>query len=190
MNADDKLKQNSGGLSDSTFDELEDPFANWPPRPSNSSSSMGSAANKPTSSHAASGPSTNNFGFLSNNTPIGLSKPHQGSLVSDTNKSTGANMNMQAIGVSNQGNSLSITNSKSILGMGYANASSNAKRASDLGSIFASTNSGPTPRLAPPPATAIGRGAAPSGRGRGRNQAPRSSHGEVSTKQPPLLDLL
>ncbi|XP_020272461.1 SCY1-like protein 2 isoform X2 [Asparagus officinalis] len=162
LNADEKKNQNSGGLSDNSFDDL-DPFANWPPKPSNLSDS----------SHAVSGTNTNGSDFGRYNNPIGVSNTYRGS------------------SVSNQGNSTSIASSNSALGMGYANASSKAKSAGHLGSIFASANSGnPTPRLAPPPTSAIGRGMANVGRGRGRNQASRSSHAKGSTEQPPLLDLL
>lgn len=189
LSADETQKHNPDGISGTSFDDL-DPFANWPPRPGNSSSSMGSVT-KSTNSHVVSGPSTNSLGFGSNK-PIGLSTPYQGSLVSGSDRTIRANMNMQAIGISNQGNASSTGNSNSTLGMGYANANNNAKRSGDLGSIFASSNSGnPTPRLAPPPTTAIGRRMATIGRGRGRNQASRSGHAnKISTEQPPLLDLL
>ncbi|XP_038975484.1 SCY1-like protein 2 [Phoenix dactylifera] len=184
-------KQNSGG-PDGAFDDL-DPFANWPPKPSNSASSLGSLT-KSSHTHGISS-NTSSAGLWSNSNPLGQSKPYQGSSVSNTNNLSGLGLNSQTLGQLKQGNSgSSFGNSMSTLGMGSHNSSvgqSAGKATGDLGSIFSSSNNGqPMPKLAPPPTSAIGRG---RGRNQGRSGLPkasRSGHSKVSSDQPPLLDLL
>lgn len=183
-------KQNSGSPV-TTFDDL-DPFANWPPKPSNSASGLGSLTKSRHTDGILS--NTSSTGFGSNSNPIGQSN-YQGSSISNTNNLSGLGLNSQTRGLLNQRNSGSVVgNSMSTLGTGYYNSSagqSAGKATGDFGSIFASSNNGQSmPRLAPPPTTAIGRG-------RGRNQghsglpkASRSGQSKVSSDQPPLLDLL
>ncbi|XP_072991100.1 SCY1-like protein 2 A [Typha latifolia] len=179
-------EQNSGGDSGSGFDEL-DPFANWPPKPGNSASSLGSGA-KPIHSYGISGSNMGGTGFGSTNNMIGQSNPHQGSLISKTQNSSGLGFNPMG--------QLSHGNSASSFGNLYSSANSLiggqfAGKATDLGPIIASTNAGqPTPRIAPPPTAAVGRG-------RGRNQglsgiskSSRPAHAKASSEKPPLLDLL
>ncbi|CAL9174362.1 unnamed protein product [Musa hybrid cultivar] len=183
-------KQNSTDVPNSAFDDL-DPFANWPPKPSNSASSLGSVT-VPTQSHGISGSGMSSIGFSSNSTSIGQSNPHKGSLISSVNNPRGLPMNSQTFGQVNRASASVIGNSVSALETSHSNSHSHAFKATDIGSIFASVHNGqPTPRIAPPPATAIGRG-------RGRNQgnarvskaSRSSSHGQGSSEQPPLLDLL
>ncbi|KAJ6806968.1 SCY1-like protein 2 isoform X2 [Iris pallida] len=183
-NQNQNQNQNSGVHPSSSFDDL-DPFANWPPRPSNSASSVTGFATKSAYSYGSSGPNMSSLGFIDTSNPIGLSKPPQGS--SSSNTSIGSSQSLLGMG-----------NSNSSLGMGYSNTSSNGKRTGDLGSIFASANSGqPTPRIAPPPTTAIGRGTTAMGRGinaigrgRGRNQGNAALAQASRSEQPPILDLL
>lgn len=77
LNTNEKQAQNSGGLSEGSFDDL-DHFANWPPKPSGAVG-LGNS-------------STNGLGFVSNNNPNGLSNSYEGSSVSGTNKAIGANL--------------------------------------------------------------------------------------------------
>ncbi|RZR81378.1 hypothetical protein BHM03_00007598 [Ensete ventricosum] len=182
-------KQNSMDVSNSAFDDL-DPFANWPPKPSNSASSLGSAT-VPTQSHGISGSGMSSKGFSSISTSVGQSNLHKGSLISNVNNPRGLPMNSQTFGQVNRASASVIGNSVSALETSHPNSNSHAFKSTDIGSIFAPVHNGqPTPRIAPPPTTAIGRG-------RGRNQgnarvskASRSGHGQGSSEQPPLLDLL
>ncbi|KAF8411045.1 hypothetical protein HHK36_003584 [Tetracentron sinense] len=206
----EKKQQNSGGASSASFDDV-DPFADWPPRPSNTFGGL-------------SGVSTHNHGsdsisFPTNSNSIGLSKQYQGSSIPSTNNQNSGVYNTQnSIGLlrQNQGSSISNTSNlhsggvnpqnsigflrknpgSSAVGIRNSNASImgayTEKRATDLGSIFASSKSEQTaPRLAPPPPTAVGRG---RGRGRGNQghimEPSGSSHSKSPSEQPPLLDLL
>ncbi|KAJ6851299.1 SCY1-like protein 2 isoform X1 [Iris pallida] len=184
LSVDEKQNKNSGAQSSSSVDDL-DPFANWPPKPSNSSSSSMGSFTKSANSYGSSGPNMSSFGLVT--------KLPQGS---SSNTSTGNSNSLSGMGNSN---SLSgMGNSNSLLGMGYSNGNNNGKRTGDLGSIFASTNTGqPTLRLAPPPTTVIGRGttsmgrgASAMGRGRGRNQGQTGLSQASRSEQPPILDLL
>lgn len=64
-------------------------------------------------------------------------------------------------------------------------SSTSGPKATDLGSIFASSKSTQAPRLAPPPQNAVGRG-----RGSRHQGQSRQSRAKPSSEQPPLLDLL
>lgn len=168
-----------GGLSNGSFDDI-DPFANWPPKPSNASSNIGSALN--------SSPNRGFSGSNSNTNHIGLSTAYQGSAISSIKNpsSLGLNTNTSSnTGKLNTGYGIN-TNSFNI-------PQNNPKRATDIGSIFSSANSGQPPRIAPPPTTAGGIAPPPTyagGRGRGKNRASQSSQAKVTSEQPPLLDLL
>ncbi|KAK1325199.1 hypothetical protein QJS10_CPA01g02138 [Acorus calamus] len=167
---------NPGKLSDSTFDDI-DPFANWPPRPSTSMSSL-SSASKSSHNHLNAGSimsSQSNILSVGNNNPIRLSNQHQGT----TTNGTGYNA-QNSLAIQKQGDGFLRPSS----GM-YTN-----KQAADIGTIFGPSNGGQGQapmRLAPPPP-------APAGRGRGRNgrlSGPsRASQSKVHSEQPPILDLL
>ncbi|KAJ0986174.1 hypothetical protein J5N97_004530 [Dioscorea zingiberensis] len=191
----EKERQDSGGLCDSAFDDI-DPFANWPPKPHNSVTTF-VAPTKPTHGQGMSALSMNNISTISSTNAIGLSNPHQESSMSSNNQN-GGGLNMHNIGLLYQGHSTSsVGNSNLGLGGGFPKANNisggqhTGPRAADLGSIFSSGNNPhPTPKLAPPPATAVGRG-------RGRNQGPgglsqasRANHAKISTTDKPLMDLL
>ncbi|XP_077226737.1 SCY1-like protein 2 A [Tasmannia lanceolata] len=190
----EKQSQNSKGPSDTSFDDI-DPFANWPPRASNTLGGLGSTNNSnvgfSTNTFGNSGLNTvnqSNMGFAS--TSIGLPKQYQGnsmSNVSNINNLNGVGFNTNAsVGISkqNRGNAASgIGNSSSSISGPYID-----KRAADLGSIFVSSKSEQSmPKLAPPPPTAIGRG---RGRTQGHSSRPQASRSKAPSEQPPLLDLL
>ncbi|KAI4331796.1 hypothetical protein L6164_016751 [Bauhinia variegata] len=175
--------------STSKFEDI-DPFANWPPRSSGSSSGFG----------------------VSNNGTVG---PPQNKYGSNPVSSTSNNMNFQPINswsfnpqTSAESDGLSLGNASSTTGslngglkaqnsLGFlkqnqgfpaSNVSLNNNRSTDLGSIFASNkNEHIAPKLAPPPLTAVGRG---RGRGRGATSSARSTQSKPHSDQPPLLDLL
>ncbi|XP_044481229.1 SCY1-like protein 2 isoform X1 [Mangifera indica] len=176
----DSQKQlpNTGSSSSSTFDDL-DPFADWPPRPSGSSQTL---------SNGNIGSSSKNYSDLTS-TPNIMSYPSNGnnSWPSDKLNSTldlsslnsGSLNNLNFIGFMKQNQGYSGPGSVSVM---Y----NNKKESSDLGSIFGTTNTGLTaPKLAQPPATAVGRG-----RGKGGSSGSQHSHVKPSSEQPPLLDLL
>ncbi|OMO51547.1 hypothetical protein CCACVL1_29723 [Corchorus capsularis] len=185
-------KQLSAGTSSpSNFDD-EDPFANWPPRPSASNSSgtfnngsigLGAATNNYGSSSITGTPNNMTFqlgnsdSWAFSNQNSGLPRPNQGS--SSLNAGTlnsGGLQNSMVFMKQNQGISASVS------------ASYNNQKSTDLGSIFGSSKNEQTaPKLAPPPLTAVGRG---RGRGRGANPTSRATHAKPTTEQPPLLDLL
>lgn len=204
-------------LADKTnFNDI-DPFADWPPRPSNSVVGLGSSTNNntglPSQNHGSIGLnksyqsntgftnngnsiglSTQNHGmmarqmigkqssnaFSGNNVPIGSSKQYQGS--SGTNGTGFKTNSSSGFSKQNQGNGASA--------IGNPIGPHTDKRATDLGSIFASSKGEqPMPRLAPPP-TAVGRG-----RGRlqgnvGGSATSRPGRAKAPPEQPPLLDLL
>lgn len=196
----DKLMDNSKGPADTTFDGL-DPFADWPPRSSNSISSWGSSMNSMLSSHnnVSSGlnkAAQSSAGVVNNSNPMGLSTQNHGKSGPNMRSSQSnigfANNNNIPIGLSKQ-----YQGSNNLNGIGFStnNVSGLPKQgqgttATDLASIFVSSKrEHPTPKLAPPPTTA--------GRGRGRHQgytshsaASRSSQAKAPSEQPPLLDLL
>lgn len=171
---------NSGTSSLANFDDL-DPFSNWPPRTS-ASNDFG------TFNNGTMGPVTNNYGSSSITSTFpenksnswAFSNQNSGELLRPNpvdSTSSGSILNSEgfqnSIGFSkqNQGNSVSMSSSY------------NNQKSLDLGSIFStSKNEQATPKLAPPPSTAVGRG-----RGRGRA---RATHAKSSSQQPPILDLL
>ncbi|XP_058095623.1 SCY1-like protein 2 B [Magnolia sinica] len=205
----EKLMDGSQGSSGATFDEI-DPFADWPPRQSNSVGVLGSTTN---SGITNSGPNKNSqdsighamnnkpiglsmqnygnsglnmmsnqssLGFATTNNPIGVSKQYQGTSMSSISNPNGMGSNASSIGRAKQ------NQMNAALGIRNLAAPSNTEaRATDIGSIFASSKSGHTmPKLAPPPQTA-------AGRGRGRSQGTlRSGNAKAPSGQPPILDLL
>ncbi|KAL3503926.1 hypothetical protein ACH5RR_033767 [Cinchona calisaya] len=193
---------NSGNLNENkpssgaSLDDI-DPFANWPPRSSVSSSASGSStngaislsANKHGSSYNVAAPNALSYQTTSNtlwafNTqnltePV---RPNRGKSTLNFNSLNGRGLNSQ--------NSLGFLNQN----QGVSAYGASGEKATDIGSIFASSKSEQTaPRLAPPPSTAVGRG---RGRGRGNQgqlsstSASRTSHMKPQSDQPPLLDLL
>ncbi|KAH9605220.1 hypothetical protein KSS87_012845 [Heliosperma pusillum] len=153
-----------------------DPFADWPPRPSGATgiSTNNGATGVSTNNHASN--STSIFSIDSNWASQSLSGPssqYQGGLgFNDISFDSGLGSGQSLGSLKNNQNSSGI-------GSNYSN-----KSASDLGSIFTSSNN--APRLAPPPSTAIGRG---RGRGRGA-QGQFGSALKATSDQPALLDLL
>ncbi|KAJ0024172.1 hypothetical protein Pint_07043 [Pistacia integerrima] len=177
----EKQQPNPGRSSSSSFEDL-DPFADWPPRPSGSSSVSGTLSN-------------GNIGSVTKNYTSGLTS-------TPNNKSyqTNGNNSWASYNPSSTLNSGGLNNLNSIGFMkqnqGYSGSGSgpvsvtynNDKKSSNLGSIFGTSKSEQTaPKLAPPPATAVGRG---RGRGRGASSSSRPSHVKPTSEQPPLLDLL
>ncbi|KAH1105633.1 hypothetical protein J1N35_009401 [Gossypium stocksii] len=170
----------NGTSSLSNFDDL-DPFANWPPRPSASNSSgtlnngtnMGQATNKSRSSSITSIPNNmnyhtddSNWSFTNNQNSGQISHPnHRNPTINATISNNG---NLQSsMGFLKQNQAISVPVS-----------SYNNQKPAYLGSKFGSSKS--APRLAPPPSTAVGRGA---------NSASRATHATPTSQQPSLLDL-
>ncbi|KAL6525317.1 SCY1-like protein 2 A [Orobanche minor] len=167
---------NKKSLSDLSLDDI-DPFANWPPRPSGP---PGISDNGTTAS------SSNNKYVPNNNTANGLSYQSAswafGSQTSIESKSQTQGVGSLSNVDSNIGSQNSLVYMKQNIGVS-ALGSSNEKM-TNLKSIFASNkNENIAPRLAPPPATAVGK---VGGRGRGN----RGQTGKSQTEKPPLLDLL
>ncbi|XP_042428100.1 SCY1-like protein 2 [Zingiber officinale] len=181
--------QNPMGTSNNSFNDL-DPFADWPPTSSNSASSLG-AVNAPNQSYGISGVGMMSSAGFSTNSSIVQLQTQNGSLISNLNNQGGLPMKSQSVGQLNRPSASLAGGQGSASGVSYFNPNSSATKTTDIGSIFASVNNGqPTPRIAPPPATAIGRG-------RGRNQgsgrqskASQSRPLQGPSEQPPLLDLL
>lgn len=162
----------SGGLSSDGLADI-DPFADWPPKAS-SGASISAVGHLSSTSQSISGLSTGNIGFSGNSGSLGQMKTNQMSWSAKPNTT-----NLMA--VNSTGNYLNQGNSA--LGFG------NPIGGRSTGSLSSSTTQGP-PRLAPPPSASVGRG-------RGRNQgqsalsrASRTPHSNVSSEQPPILDLL
>lgn len=158
--------------SDSSLGDV-DPFANWPPRPSasqNISSSISNGATVSSNNKYANGMSSQSASWAFS-TPMsnGSNNQNRGNIISQSS----GNVGIGSLGYLKQN-------------QGPIGSSSN-DRAADLGSIFApSKNDHIAPRLAPPPATAVGR---VGGRGRGI-RGPSGSNTKSKSEQPPLLDLL
>ncbi|KAF2290549.1 hypothetical protein GH714_014362 [Hevea brasiliensis] len=186
----DADKQLNTGASSSSFDDL-DRFANWPPRPSGTSSasgtsnngSLGSMGNSYSTSLNASTPNSMNFQANGNNSwafssqsSSELLKSNQGiSTMSASSLNSGHNP-QNSIGFMKQNQGMS------------ALGPYNDKKSTDLGSIFGSSkNEQLAPKLAPPPSTAVGRG---RGIGRGATSTSRSTRAKQQSEQPSLLDLL
>ncbi|XP_010277058.1 PREDICTED: uncharacterized protein LOC104611621 [Nelumbo nucifera] len=215
---DNEKENQSSGASTSSFDDI-DPFADWPPRPSNSVGDLGSSTNNTISL------SMNKYGYWlntsgqsgtsTNSKPIGLLKQESSSSNANNHSSSGFNT-QSSIGFSrqNQGNNPANINSlyteglnpqasigflksnqvSSAMGLGKNNSlmgSYAETKAADLGSIFAPAKSEQTaPRLAPPPQTAVGMGRGSGNQGHPSSiQTSRSVNIKSSTNQP-ILDLL
>lgn len=183
----------SGRLSSDGIDNI-DPFADWPPKPSNATS-ISAIEKQPSTNQNISGFSSGNMGLGGSGNSLGQMKINQ---MGRSNTSNVMGMNLTGSYL-NQGNSaLGFGNSLGGLNTGPSNPSSSSagqsmmQPKSDLGSLITSANNaahGPA-RLAPPPSAAVGRG-------RGRNQgqsalsrASRPPHSNSSSGQQPILDLL
>ncbi|KAJ4981415.1 hypothetical protein NE237_032252 [Protea cynaroides] len=215
LSYDEKPKQNTG-TSDAGFDEIDPFADWPPRPGNSIGSSVGSAATNSitglSSPYQGSVLNATQSTFNPISNPIGLSKHIQGSMINSKNQNSGVFSMNSSIGIptQNQGGSISDTNNlysgglkpqtsigflksnqaNSSLGMAnsstYPTGSFTEKKATDLGSIFASAKSEQTmPRLAPPPPTAMGRG-----RGRGSMGQSRSNQAKPTSEQPNLLDLL
>jgi len=186
-------ENDSGRLSSDGLDDI-DPFADWPPKPSNVTS-ISATEHRPSINQNISGFSSGNIGFGGSRNSIGQTKSNQMSW-SNTSNLMGMNSTGSYL---NQGSAaLGFGNSIGGLSTGLSNPSSSGtglsmmQPKSDFGSLSMSANNaahGP-PRLAPPPSTSVGRG-------RGRNQgqsalsrASRPPHSNSSSGQQPILDLL
>ncbi|KAJ4713856.1 ARM repeat kinase family protein [Melia azedarach] len=172
----EKQQPIAGVSSSPSFDDI-DPFADWPPRRSGTSSGLG------TPSNGNIGLPTNSFSSsLTTNTSNNTSFQTNGnnSWASNNNSST-----LNTVSLSSGG----VNNLNSIAYLKQSQTHNTDKKSVDLGSIFGSSRTEQTaPRLAPPPSTAVGRGRV---RGRGAtNSTSRPSHVKPSSEQPPLLDLL
>ncbi|XP_047325757.1 SCY1-like protein 2 A isoform X2 [Impatiens glandulifera] len=163
------------GASSSGFDDL-DPFANWTPHNLSSISPPGSTNN---------GNTYNGLNIQSNSNSNSWTVENQSSV--DPFRHNQGNSTLNAnIPMSGGGNQKSIGFMKQSQG-----SSAFGGKTNDIGSIFSSvkTDQSAAPRLAPPPATAIGRGrgAGASGAGSIRRTVPAA---KSPPEQPPLLDLL
>ncbi|XP_022932450.1 SCY1-like protein 2 isoform X2 [Cucurbita moschata] len=192
--ADSGMQATTGSSSTSSLDG-EDPFADWPPRPSGSLAGASGASN-----NGVVGPSKNKYG-------TGSSMTTPNSLNFQTNDSASWTLNNQNTSepmIQNHGTSTFNSSSpgsggiNSLNSIGFQKQNQGIpsqltydadKKSTDLGSIFAPSKSDHNiaPRLAPPPTTAIGRG---RGRGRGVSSTLRSTQNKSSSGQPPLMDLL
>ncbi|XP_073137215.1 SCY1-like protein 2 A [Henckelia pumila] len=181
----EKLNVNKGASPNSSLDAI-DPFANWPPRPSGTSSVLSSLNNGTTTSSA------NNYGLSNSATTNGVSMQSASWLPSLQSSSEFDKQNQGSSKPASVGNlSGGGLNSQNSLGFikqnhGISAIGSSSDRAADLGSIFATNkNEKVAPRLAPPPAAAVGK---VRGRGRG-NEGQVGSSSQMKSQQP-LLDLL
>lgn len=188
LSENERRNQNTSATS---FDDL-DPFANWPPRPSGSG----------ISNNGVTGLSTNNLGSsfstgslsstaFQNTTGPSWVMNSQSSVdpLKQYPGSSGLNNLTVDGGRGSRGPTGALKHNQGISSIGPP---LNDKGPTDLGSIFSSAkNDTITPKLAPPPSTAVGIG---RGRGRGRgaqgHSGVRSTSNKGVSEQPPLLDLL
>lgn len=185
-------QMDAGATSTSSFNEI-DPFADWPPRPSGTSSGSG-ASNNGTTGLQPNSYSSN----LITNTPDIMNFQNKGNISWAFNNQSSLDPLKPNQGTSavNSGSLNSGPNPQSSIGFLKQNqntstlGSYNHTKPTDLGSIFGSSkNEQTTIKLAPPPSSAVGRGRG-RGRGRGGISTLRSSHAKPQSEQPPLLDLL
>ncbi|XP_011004854.1 PREDICTED: SCY1-like protein 2 [Populus euphratica] len=183
-------QMDAGATSTSSFNEI-DPFADWPPRPSGTSSGSG-ASNNGTTGLQPNSYSSN----LITNTPDIMNFQNKGNISWAFNNQSSLDPLKPNQGTSavNSGSLNSGPNPQSSIGFLKQNqntstlGSYNNTKPTDLGSIFGSSKNEQTAvKLAPPPSSAVGRG---RGRGRGGTSTLRSSHAKPQSEQPPLLDLL
>lgn len=183
-------QMDAGATSTSSFNEI-DPFADWPPRPSGTSSGSG-ASNNGTTGLQPNSYSSN----LITNTPDIMNFQNKGNISWAFNNQSSLDPLKPNQGTSavNSGSLNSVPNPQSSIGFLKQNqntsilGSYNNTKPTDLGSIFGSSKNEQTAiKLAPPPTSAVGRG---RGRGRGGTSTLRSSHAKPQSEQPPLLDLL
>ncbi|KAG8633538.1 SCY1-like protein 2 isoform X2 [Manihot esculenta] len=193
----DKQSQASNmQTTSSSFDDL-DPFADWPPRPSGTSTASG------TSTNGSLGSLANNCGTnLKASTDNSMSFQANGnnSLAFNNPQSVESLKSIQKTSTIDVGSLNSGHNPQSSIGFMKQNQdistldSYNDGRSMDLGSIFGSSKKGQlAPKLAPPPSTTAGRGRVRvrgRGRGRGTTSTSRPNHAKPHSEQPPLLDLL
>lgn len=185
-------QMDAGATSTSSFNEI-DPFADWPPRPSGTSSGSG-ASNNGTTGLQPNSYSSN----LMTNTPDIMNFQNKGNISWAFNNQSSLDPLKPNQGTSavNSGSLNSGPNPQSSIGFLKQNqntstlGSYNHTKPTDLGSIFGSSKNEQTAiKLAPPPSSAVGRGRG-RGRGMGGTSTLRSSHAKPQSEQPPLLDLL
>ncbi|AQK96599.1 ARM repeat superfamily protein [Zea mays] len=182
----------SGRLSSDGVDDI-DPFADWPPIPSNVNS-ISATEHWPSINQNISGFSSGNIVFGGSGNSVGQTKSNQMSWSNTSNlmgtNSTGSYLNQgsAALGFGNPNGGLST---------GLSNPSSSSTGLSmmlpksDSGSLSTSVNNAAHGllRLAPPPSTSVGRG---RGRNQGQSALSRASrpHANSASGQQPILDLL
>lgn len=184
----------AAGTSSASNLQDDDPFADWPPRPSGSLSggsgnsnngTLGMPLNKLGINSSTS--NSSNLGFQSSNSwsvnpqnsvPVSLNPRNATSGISSLN--SGGFESQNSLGFLKQSQAIPAPNVVSY----------NSVKSTDLGSIFASNkNEQIAPKLAPPPSTTVGGGRG-RGRGRGATSAKQPSHNKSKTEQAPLMDLL
>ncbi|XP_061339411.1 SCY1-like protein 2 A [Gastrolobium bilobum] len=172
--------------------EDDDPFADWPPRPSGSLSSGSGISNNGTLGMPLNKVGFNSMASTSSN--MGLQTSNNWSVSSQSSaESVSLNFRNASSTIGSLNSGLEPQNSLGFLKQNNEFPASNVSynnniKSTDLGSIFSSNkNEQIAPKLAPPPSTTVGRG---RGRGRGAASTTRSSHPKSRAEQPPLLDLL
>ncbi|KAF9670522.1 hypothetical protein SADUNF_Sadunf13G0077800 [Salix dunnii] len=180
----------AGATSTSSLNDI-DPFADWPPRPSGTSSGPGASNNGTT------GPQPNSYSSnMITNTPNIMNLQNKGNTSWAFNNQSSFDPLKPPQGTSavSSGSLNSGSNPQNSIGFLKQNqntstlGSYNNTKSTDLASIFGSSKNEQTaPKLSPPPSTAVGRG---RGRGRGGTSNLRSSQAKRQAEQPSLLDLL
>ncbi|XP_071717238.1 SCY1-like protein 2 A [Rutidosis leptorrhynchoides] len=156
----------------SNFDDL-DPFANWPLAASGTNGTVTGSIKKNSTSNIGTELKPSNW--ANNNSSIGPELQPNNSTSWANNFGYPSSTSLNG-GVVSQNSLGSMKNNQS---------ASTGPKATDLGSIFASTKTQQAPRLAPPPQNAVGRGRGNRNQGQNRQTRPKPS-----SEQPPLLDLL
>lgn len=182
----------SAGTPPTSTHKVDDPFADWPPRPSGSLSGGSGISNNGTLGM----PPLNKQGFnsmTSNSSNLGFQTSNLWSVNPQSSaESASLNLRNASSATGNLNSSLEPQNSLGFLKQSHAlpasNVSNNNFKSTDIGSIFSSNkNDQIAPKLAPPPSSTVGRG---RGRGRGATSTTQRSNTSSRAEQPPLLDLL
>ncbi|KAK9748953.1 hypothetical protein RND81_02G092400 [Saponaria officinalis] len=173
-------ERHNQSTSTKSFDD-RDPFADWPPRPSSSGISNNGATGLSTNKHA----SNSSLSFFNDST----TQNKNGSSWASQNLTDPSKQYQGGSGFNNisfdggLGSGQSLGSLKHNLSNSGSGSNYSSKSASDISSIFNSSNN--ALKLAPPPSTTVG-----AGRGRGRGAQGQSGPTRKTPSQPPLLDLL
>uniref|UniRef100_A0A2P2LXF4 SCY1-like protein 2 n=2 Tax=Rhizophora mucronata TaxID=61149 RepID=A0A2P2LXF4_RHIMU len=166
-----------------------DPFADWPPRSTSTSSHVG------TSNNGTLGPWTSNYSSNMIMSKASMNPQTNGSnswALNNQNSFQGLkpSQGMSTLSVGSLNNSINPQNSIGFLKQNQNTSTLsafNVKNSTDLESMSSSSRNGHSAlKLAPPPSTVVGRG---RGRGSGGISTSKSSNAKQAG-QPPLLDLL